>query len=209
MVRQLVYVGPDHFVVFDRVVATQPEYAKTWLLHTANEPVLDGQTARADQDKGRLLCRTLLPADATVTKVGGPGQEFLVEGVNYDLNAGPAEAIVKSEYTGIKKLEYKEVPELMGRWRLEVKPGAARAEDVFLHLLQAADQTVAEIAPAQVRVEGGKAILTFPAHTAQVTLTLPTDGPIGGHIKIVRDGQTVADAELTQTVQPQAGLAGQ
>jgi len=207
MVRQFVYVMPDHFVVFDRVVATKPEYAKTWLLHLANEPVMDGLTARADQDKGRIFCRTLLPADATIAKVGGPGKEFLVEGVNYDINAGPAEAILKREYTGIGKLQYKEVPELMGRWRLEVKPGAARAEDAFLHLIQVGDQTVQAMEPAQVQRENGQAILTFQAHAAQVTLTLPTSGAIGGHIKVEREGKTVSDAALTQTVQAQVGLA--
>ncbi len=208
-VRQFIYLMPDHFVVFDRIVSTKPEYAKTWLIHFANEPTMDGNTARADQGQGRLFCRTLLPADATIEKVGGPGQEFLVEGVNYDINAGPAGAIVKSEYTGIKKLEYKEVPELMGRWRLEVRPGAARAEDVFLHVLQASDQTVEAMEPAQVRREGGSAILSFQAHTAQVTLTLPATGPIGGHIKIVSAGKTLAEAELAQKVQEQVGLAGE
>ena len=207
MVRQFVFVMPDHFVVFDRVAGTKPEYAKTWLIHFANEPVMEGLTARADQGQGRLFCRTLLPTDATVERLGGPGREFLVEGVNYDLNAGPAEAIVKSEYTGIKKLEYKEVPELMGRWRLEVKPGAARADDVFLHLLQVGDQTVTAMEPAEARLEGGQARLTFQAHGAQVTVTLPTTGAIGGHIRIVREGQTIADTDLTQAVAAQVGLA--
>jgi heparin/heparan-sulfate lyase len=206
VVRQFLFVMPDHFVVFDRVVATKPEYGKTWLLHFANEPALEGQTVRADQGQGRLFCRTLLPADATLTRVGGPGQEFLVEGVNYDINAGPAKEIVAREYTGIKPLQYKEVPELMGRWRLEVRPGAPRAEDVFLHLLQVGDQTVTAMDPAQVRTEGGQAILTFQAHATQVTVALPTSGAVGGHIKLVRGGQTVADRDLTQAVQAQAGL---
>ena len=59
------------------------------------------------------------------------------------------------EYTGIGKLQYKEVPELMGRWRLEVKPGAPRERDVFLHVLQAADQTVTAMDEARVALEGG------------------------------------------------------
>ncbi|MBU0606933.1 MAG: hypothetical protein KKI08_03565, partial [Armatimonadetes bacterium] len=208
-VRQFLFLMPDHFVVFDRIVSTKPEYAKTWLIHFANEPMMDGLTARADQAKGRLFCRTLLPADATVGKVGGPGKEFLVEGVNYDINAGPAKEIVAREYTGIKKLEHQEVPELMGRWRLEVKPGVPRAEDVFLHVLQATDQTVEAMQEARVRTEGGSAILTFQAHAAQVTLTLPTSGPVGGHVRIASEGRTLADADLTQSVQAQVGLAGE
>ncbi|MHB8995545.1 MAG: heparinase II/III domain-containing protein [Armatimonadota bacterium] len=206
-VRQFIFVMPDHFVVFDRVLSTKPDYAKTWLLHFANEPAVDGQTARADQDKGRLFCRTLLPQDATIEKIGGPGKEFLVDGVNYPIDAGPAKEIVAREYTSIKRLEYKEVPELMGRWRLEIKPGAPRAEDVFLHVLQAADQTVQAMDDAQVRMVGSNAVLTFTVHEAQATVTLPTSGAIGGHIKIVRGGKVELEQNLTQTVMPQVGLA--
>jgi heparin/heparan-sulfate lyase len=175
----------------------------------ANEPTVDGQTARADQDRGRLFCRTLLPRDATIEKVGGPGQEFLVDGVNYPIDAGPAKGIVARQYTGIKKLEYAEVPELMGRWRLEIKPGAPRAEDVFLHLLQAADQSVEAMDQAQGRMAGGNAILTFAAHEAQVTVTLATSRATSGHMKVVRGGKVEMDHDLTQRVMPQMGLAAE
>ncbi|MBM4050665.1 MAG: hypothetical protein FJ279_36675, partial [Planctomycetes bacterium] len=74
MVRQFVFIPPDHFVVFDRATSTKPEYAKTWLLHHANEPALAGKTWRSDQDRGRIFCRTLLPEDAGLEKVGGPGK---------------------------------------------------------------------------------------------------------------------------------------
>ncbi|MBI3947846.1 MAG: heparinase II/III family protein, partial [Armatimonadetes bacterium] len=48
MVRQFLYLNPDHFVVFDRVTAKNAEYPKTWLLHTANEPLVAGREFRAD-----------------------------------------------------------------------------------------------------------------------------------------------------------------
>ena len=80
--RQIVVVPPDHFVVFDRVTATDANYTKRWLLHHANEPVVNGTTWYGDQDRGRLFCRTLLPDDANLTVVGGPGQEVMADGVN-------------------------------------------------------------------------------------------------------------------------------
>ena len=70
--RQYVFLMPNHFVVFDRVSTTKPEYKKDWLLHTAYEPVIDGDVVRADHSGGRMFCRTLLPESATLTPVGGP-----------------------------------------------------------------------------------------------------------------------------------------
>ncbi|MEN6644148.1 MAG: heparinase II/III family protein [Armatimonadia bacterium] len=209
MVRQFIFVMPDYFVVFDRVAATKPEFAKTWLLHFANEPQLQGRVARADQGEGRIFCQTLLPGDASVEKVGGPGKEFLADGVNYSITAGPAEEIKKAEYTGIKPLEYKEVPELMGRWRLEVKPGAARAEDVFLHLLQVGDNKLEGMTEGKVETRDGQAVLRFEAAGKQVTVTLATSGPVGGAIKIEQGGKVLVERALTETVMAQEGVAAQ
>ncbi|MBI3945209.1 MAG: heparinase II/III family protein, partial [Armatimonadetes bacterium] len=76
MVRQFLFLTPGHFVVFDRVTSKNPDYPKTWLLHTGNEPVFRGKEFRADQEEGRIFCRTLYPLDATLEKIGGPGKEF-------------------------------------------------------------------------------------------------------------------------------------
>ena len=39
-VRQIVFINPDYFVIFDRVISKEPDYQKTWLLHTADEPAI-------------------------------------------------------------------------------------------------------------------------------------------------------------------------
>jgi hypothetical protein len=207
MVRQFIFLPPDHFVVFDRVVSTQADYAKTWLLHHANEPVFDGNTWHSDQDRGRLFCRTLLPENASIEPVGGPGKEFLVEGTNYSLTAGPA-AWAADTGSHVATLQYEEVPELMGRWRVEVKPGSARTNDVFLHLIQVGDQSLQSMSDAQVSsADDGTVNLTFDASGRTVTLLLPTAGDVGGHIRIAEGDQTLVDQPLTQDVTPQEGLA--
>jgi len=177
-------------------VSTKPEYAKTWLLHHANEPVVDGSTWHSDQGKGRLFCRTLLPEDAVLEKVGGPGKEFLADGVNYAIDQGPSEAIRKRG-DNTKPIKYDEVPELMGRWRMEVRPGEPRTEDVFLHLIQVGAQTLEEMCPA-----------TFDAGEGRVTVGFATTGPISGHIRIAAGGQEVVDRPLTTSVMPQSGITG-
>lgn len=196
MVRQFIFVPPNHFVVFDRVKATQPDYAKTWIMHHANEPVFDGKSWHSDQDRGRLFCRTFLPEDATLEPVGGPGKEFLVDGVNWEVDPD--------------WLPNGQVPELMGRWRVEVKPDAARNNDVFLHLIQVGDQSLQSMSNAQLNTAtDGTATLTFNASERTVTLRLPTTGDISGHINITEAGQTLVDRPLTQQVTPQEGMAAQ
>lgn len=206
-VRQFIFLPPDHFVVFDRVVSKDAGFAKTWLLHHANEPVLDGNTWHADQGEGRIFCRTLLPEDARLEPVGGPGREFLVEGVNYSLTGGPA-AWVAETGARVGTLDYEEVPELMGRWRVEVTPGAARTDDVFLHLIQVGDQSLTEMSDAEVgRDADGNVTLSFDASGRTVNLLLPISGDIGGWIRIAEGQEVVVDRALTSEVLHQEGLA--
>ena len=195
MVRQFVFVPPDYFIVFDRATSTKPEYKKTWLLHHANEPIMvDAKTWRSDQDRGRIFCRTLLPEDAVLEKVGGPGKEFLVDGVNYPITKGP-------------NPNYTEVPELMGRWRMEVKPGAARQEDIFLHLMQVGDRKLKSMSEAKVTTSSPRTEVTFPAGGKTVALSFSATGKAGGHVRITKGGQVLVDRDLTKDVMPQTSVA--
>jgi heparin/heparan-sulfate lyase len=206
MIRQFVFIPPDHFVVFDRAASTKPEYAKRWLLHHAHEPVVDGRTWRSDQHRGRIFCRTLLPEDAVLEKVGGPGKEFLADGVNYALTAGVSDG-VKDLLPTTTTLTYKETPELMGRWRMEVKPGNPRTADLFLHLIQVGGQSLQAMCQAEAETNSGVATVRFQTEASSVRLTVNTTGNVGGHITIARDGETLVDRDLTQDVMPQEGLA--
>jgi heparin/heparan-sulfate lyase len=205
-VRQFVFLPPRHFVVFDRVTATKAEYRKRWLLHHANKPeLLEERTWRADQGNGRLFCRTFLPRDASLEMVGGPGKEFLADGVNYPIDAGPSGERLRLEFP-VEKRTYAEVPELMGRWRVEVRPGADRREDLFLHLLEVADLAQTEMIPSWVREEGDAVELSFTAGAREVRLRFASRGPVGGAIRINRGARVLVDCPLADSVMPQAGF---
>ncbi len=198
MTRQLLFLAPDCVVIFDRVSATKPEYPKTWLLHTANEPLITGQTVRADQDRGRLFCRTLLPADARIEPIGGPGREYWSDGRNWPI----PDAWWKSYSRG-----HTTPPERMGRWRVDVTPGAARKDDLFLHLIQTAGQDMERMVPSRVADRGEEIEMTFAAGSREVGVRFNKTGTVGGHIRIIADGGVIVDRDLAQTVMPQAGLA--
>ena len=96
----------------------------------------------------------------------------------------------------------------MGRWRVEVTPGAARTDDVFLHLIQVGDQSLTEMSDAGVGSDAdGNVTLSFDASGRTVSLLLRTAGGIGGWIRIADGQEVVVDRALTSEVMHQKGLA--
>lgn len=121
--RQVVFLKPDWVVVLDRVTSGDPSFQKTFLLHAPEEMEVDPaaglttittRSGPATAAPGRLFCRTLLPKEARLLRVGGPGEEFLVAGANRP-HAG-----------GVRT-------QLPGTYRLEVQAPTGAATTVFLH----------------------------------------------------------------------------
>ena len=161
--RQLVFLKPDRFVVFDRVTTTDPGYRKEWLLHTAHEPTVTGQTFRADHHDGRLFCRTLFPADASLQKVGGPGKEFWAAGKNWDIVD-----------RGLKPQN----KAMMGQWRVEVSPGTAQQEDCFLHVIQVGNRRFEQIHDVQPIEKGTRRGVRLNHNDHPLTITFATTGEL-------------------------------
>jgi heparin/heparan-sulfate lyase len=198
--RQVVFVPPDTFVVCDRVTSTKPDYAKAWLLHTQNEPVVKGAVFRADEDQGRLFCRTLFPKQAALTKIGGPGKAFWANGINWELN----DAVKRMNDKQIKRTGK---PMLLGNWRVEVSPASARTDDMFLHVIHVGDQTLTRMPDCQL-LQKANAIgvhVRLPDKTAR--LMFGTSGKASGQVEIMTHGKAAVAKNLTGQVQPQTGLA--
>jgi heparin/heparan-sulfate lyase len=192
--RQMVFLVPDFFIICDRVNSTEPEYRKEWLLHTQNEPTVEGKQFRADEGEGRLFCQTLYPTDAVLAKVGGPGKEFLASGRNWALAPDVEKRWKDRAY--------------FGNWRIEVSPGHAQKDDILLHLIQVGDQALEEMVDSEViEVDGAVGVL-FRSADKRVTVTFSTSGEAGGHIQIADDSGILIDSDLAGEVSPQRGLAG-
>lgn len=120
---------PAAFIVYDKVVAANPDFKKYWLLHSIEKPeILNNKiTIRRtlNGDKG-MLSDTLLipePANADIVSIGGPGKEFWVSGTNYPNN--PASGVDEANERGA--------------WRVEVSPKRPSREDYFLNVMQISD----------------------------------------------------------------------
>ncbi len=117
---------PAAFIVYDNITSSDKEFKKTWLLHSMEVPEIDGSrivVSRAENGyNGKLIDDVLLPEAANIQKIGGPGEEFLVNGVNYP--ASPTSNKNSDE---------------VGAWRVEVSPKEKAASDVFLNVMQIMD----------------------------------------------------------------------
>ena len=140
VVREFIYFYPDLFVVFDRVTATDKNYPKTWLIHTINEPVMKGNREFSEtSDGGKMICRTLFPANATLTKIGGSGKDFWSDGRNW-----PLPKLTPQDYGYNMNLPPANHPQL-GHWRIEVSPKTASDKDLFMHVIQVGDKNLSHL----------------------------------------------------------------
>ncbi len=141
VLRSMIFVPTENkdfpavFVVMDKVVSTNPDFEKTFLLHCQEEPAIDGNTTIIKRVKfgynGMLVNQTLLPNDAKLDMIGGTGKDitsnrFLVNGTNY----------VPNDFASYD--EDKKEGEF-GWGRIEIKPGAPRATDYFLNAMYVKD----------------------------------------------------------------------
>lgn len=193
--RQFVFIPPRYFVVFDRVEARRADYKKTWLLHTAREPqILDkpaGNRFRAGQGRGALFCTTLLPQRAVLTKVGGPGRQFMNGGRNWPLPDG---------------YKIANDNELLGQWRVEVSPERPAREDLFLHLIEVGGADQAKPRAQAIPIETADAAgLELTDGDLKVRLTFATKGLAGGWIEYEKGGTEFKRA-LSNRIEDQPGL---
>lgn len=193
-VRQFVFLYPDYIIVYDRVGSSDPSYRKEWLLHTQNEPSVKKNVAVADSRDGRLFCQTLLPKDAQVSLVGGPGKEFLVGDINYAFDDN---YLLKSqkEFDAGKRGPY------WGEWRLEVKPSQECADTRFLNVLTAASTERRKPVKATYVSDDERDGVTMKIDGKKITFWFNRTGDIGGEVEY---GGTVRP--LTDSVQKQSGF---
>jgi hypothetical protein len=155
--RQIVYIRPGTFVIFDRVKSKDPSFKKTWLLQAAKPPTVAGPNLVVTNGKGRLHVQTVLPASAQVVLNHGDGL-YRYGGGHYPPRAtyGPA-----------------------SECRVEVSPAKPSRADYFLHVLTATDATVDAVAQGAATVGKDKIALTV----GSTKLTFLT-GKVGGSILV-------------------------
>lgn len=143
MIRSMLFMPlddenhPAAMVVFDKVSTTNSNYEKTWLLHMQEEPEVD-ETNRlvtvkrtlkrsgSEGYNGKMELKTLLPASVDYEQIGGPGQEYVVNGINY-----PSD--------GTYNIDESKHSSEAGWGRIEISPKNEGSTDLFLNVMTVSD----------------------------------------------------------------------
>lgn len=186
VVREFIYCMPDLFVVFDRVVSTQADYPKTWLLHTVDEPQMISdkeffETSRA----GKMICRTLFPKNAKLEKVGGPDKQFWSDGKNWPLPVLTPEDYGYASRHIVPPATHPEV----GHWRMEVSPGVAATEDKFMHILQVGDLLMRKLPKTKIFEDETRMGVQFKYEGKTFTLSFDKNASYGCDIQVSGKGK--------------------
>ncbi|HUW58119.1 MAG TPA: hypothetical protein VMZ92_15885 [Planctomycetota bacterium] len=199
--RQFVFLKPDVFVVFDRVVSTKAEYRKTWHIHPMEKPEVEGNTFRwqawlpgsKPQPVGQLIGWRLLPEEAEMKIIGGKGQECWINGKNYHTVRG--DDVSNGRYKKQDEADWEHA------WRIDVTPTKAAEEDIFLHVLQTfvgKPDPVAQVKRVETpQTVGAEIILGRDSWT----VTFGRDGLPGGRIRLGRGAKIVLDEALPKEVE--------
>lgn len=195
---------PAALVVFDRVVSANPDFRKYWLLHSMEEPRIDGNSITLTLSQrgwsGKLVNTVLAPRpDSTrITAVGGPGNEFRVFGKNFPnrISRGNPD-------------DYE-----LGEWRVEVSPEEAAVTDLFLNVMQVMDRGAAPAEATRldspelvgIRIAGRVVLFNRGSRPAgrPVSFSLPSGDAYkvlvtdlsAGNWQVWRDGRAVEPAML-------------
>jgi hypothetical protein len=155
--RQIVFLRPDTFVVFDRVETTQAHYKKTWLLQAMKPPTRNRESLVVTHGEGRLFIQRLLPVHAQVELVSGD-RLYTYGGRTYapSRDTGPA-------------------PEC----RIEVSPEQPARVDTFLHVLTATHADVLSVPIADLHLDHEEA--TVSLGSTRIVFSL---GEVGGAIEV-------------------------
>lgn len=115
---------PAALIVYDRMEATEASLQKSWLLHSQEEPKIEGNKITIDRteihNNGRLTDTVLMPEKTVIDKVGGEGMEYWNGVANYEIYRQPE-------------------GDESGTWRIEIKPAEKRTKDYFLNVIQVSD----------------------------------------------------------------------
>ncbi|TVR66322.1 MAG: DUF4962 domain-containing protein [Candidatus Competibacteraceae bacterium] len=180
----------DAIIVFDQVTATRADFLKRWLLHSQNVPRITGNRFELEvpaQDRqgrqgGRLTGYVLLPRNAYVQTIGGPGFEFFVDGRNYDEGSVVAEHLARK-------------PDAEpGAWRIEVIPVNDALAHQFLVVLLPTDQGTPPSHQVQLFEADGRigVDISGPQRTTRWRFE---PGTLNGQVQILPDALSVGSEE--------------
>ncbi len=172
-IREFVWLANKHLVVLDIVRTTKPEIRRQWQLHSASRPEVGNRlltitvpppkrdwaepSLQPTGQAGRLFSQTLLPRDfRVILHSDGQAEAFAPAGQSL----GPVEGHAEHR--------------TYGQHVIQIDPGNADAQTVFLHVLTATDAGESIPPPATCRVSGpGQIEVTIDGKRTKLSVLEP------------------------------------
>jgi len=155
--RQIVFLRPGTFVIFDHVKSKKADFKKTWLLQAMKIPTEGTKHLIVTNGNGRLFIQTLLPRNPVVKLVTGE-----------NLYSYGGKDCLPADDTG-------PAPEC----RIEISPLQLREVDYFLHVLTATDANTNSVDEATGHIQGQEITVTVGKTRMKFTTA-----EVGGRIQI-------------------------
>lgn len=140
--RRTLFLPPNRYIVLDHVLLNGVGLAQRdayWTAHFQNMPTVSGTLTGSEapghietfngtdvvatNGAGKVAMRTLLPQDASITRIGGDGYEYWTDGQNRPTTTTTPDT---NTYTP-------------GSWRVEVRPPQENETLIFLHTFTIGD----------------------------------------------------------------------
>lgn len=138
--------APMYFIVYDKITSTDESYKKTFLLHTANEPVIDetAKTVVSTENGGRLVLKSLLGGD-NIVAVGGVSESG--ERMDYSINGRQCETFLDGD--------------VMEKWgRVEISPDTNAKTHHLLNFMYVTDSnSTLMLEPELIEAENAKGLV--------------------------------------------------
>ena len=164
--RQIIFLRPATFVIFDRMTSKNPGFKKTWVLQGMKTPTRVQDSLVITNGNGRLFIQTLLPKNPQIELIAG-AQLYSCGGKTY-----PPER------------DTRPAPEC----RIEVSPSTAATTDYFLHVLTATDAGAASVPAAAAQTNDREVVVTV----GPMTITFRKDS-VGGDTLISGTRRQLSD----------------
>ncbi|GAX62999.1 hypothetical protein SCALIN_C46_0003 [Candidatus Scalindua japonica] len=216
--REMVYARPNLIFLYDRVDTARDLCHSTFLLHTADKPVIDGSetpdqrihpeghylwdgnvvTVTDEEMGGRMFLKMLLPETREIRLLGGEYHEFETpDGKNH----GPTAETYKIPLDSGAIRQSRLLGEGLRGWRIEVEEKNGDRSQRFLNVFQTCDEGVSRMVPCELvsrdDMEGAK--VQIDGRTVEVLFN--SKMPSGGEISIRQDGRDIIQRALADKIE--------
>lgn len=146
---------PAALIVFDRVESSNPQFRKSWILHSSEKAEINGSRSFIKREnfgyEGKMMLDTLLPAktDLNVETIGQEGKWGIVRQYKYNDTTKKWDVTDETNYASSNAKGSE-----LNSYRLEISPKTAKKEDYFFNVITIGGDNNSEVPELKEDING-------------------------------------------------------